>query len=177
MALKNMFQAMKKIPDFDGYFVTETGDVYSDKYGDLRKLKPIPDSKGYLTVHLYKNKKMYTRFVHQLVALTFINNPLGYICVNHKDESYDNNHVDNLEWCSHKYNSNYGTSKNRMRISKTQHHILQFSLSGEFIKEWFNAYDIERALDIVNTSIYRACTHKQKTAGGYVWRYKEKEVC
>lgn len=62
----------------------------------------------YYKVVLWKSKydgKNYP--VHRLVAETFIPNPDGLPVVNHKDCNKFNNKVDNLEWCTHKYNSNY----------------------------------------------------------------------
>ena len=38
---------------------------------------------------------------------------LNSLEVNHKGESKLNNYVNNLEWCSHKYNTNYGTMQER----------------------------------------------------------------
>lgn len=171
MGLKDMFSAMKKVSDFEGYFVTPNGKIFSNKYGSLRELSQIPDKKGYLTVHLYKDGKMYTKFVHQLVAKAFIENPNNYTCVNHKDETFNNNDVSNLEWCSHKYNSNYGSNISRMRKSKTFRTIYQYSLDGKFIKEWFNAYEIQKVLGIHNTNIYRVCSGKKKTSHGYRWSF------
>ena len=55
----------------------------------------------------------------------FVPNPHNYPCVNHKDENRGNNFIwvnpdgsvdlekSNLEWCSHKYNLNYGTAQLR----------------------------------------------------------------
>ena len=38
----------------------------------------------------------------------FIPNPNDLPQVNHKDECKINNCVNNLEWCTHRYNTNYG---------------------------------------------------------------------
>lgn len=68
-----------------------------------------PDKDGYLRACLCKNRKIKTFGVHKLVALMFIPNPLKYTQINHKDEVKTNNNVQNLEWCSCKYNINYGS--------------------------------------------------------------------
>lgn len=70
---------------------------------------------SYYSVKLYKNNKMHNEWVHRLVALTFIDNPEHYPCVNHKNEDKGDNSVDNLEWCSYKYNNTYGSSQSLKR--------------------------------------------------------------
>lgn len=71
-------------------------------------------SNGYLHVLLCKNGKYITHNVHRLVAETFIPNPDNLPEINHKDENKENNCVDNLEWCTRKYNMNYGTTQFRI---------------------------------------------------------------
>lgn len=68
---------------------------------------------GYLKVVFSKNGIVKKYLVHRLVAQAFIPNPDNLPQVNHKDEDKTNNMVDNLEWCTAKYNINYGTSKER----------------------------------------------------------------
>ena len=55
------------------------------------------------------------RYIHRLVAMNFIENPNSYSQVNHKDENKLNNNLENLEWCTAKYNSNYGNQSEKIR--------------------------------------------------------------
>ena len=109
----------KDIPDYKGlYQVSNLGRIKSLYFGKERILKTHKDKYGYLISHLHNNSKGKTHFVHRLVALAFIPNPENYPMINHKDESRDNNCVENLEWCDCKYNLNYG-SRN-IRLSKAK---------------------------------------------------------
>lgn len=51
--------------------------------------------------------KLYRRQAHRLVALAFIPNTENKRCVNHKDGNKQNNHVDNLEWCTYAENMDH----------------------------------------------------------------------
>ena len=68
---------------------------------------------SYKIMHLYKNGRYYTKAVHRILAELFVPNPNNYPVVNHKDENGLNNDIDNLEWCTIKYNSTYGTAIDR----------------------------------------------------------------
>lgn len=71
-------------------------------------------------VMLSKGGKRKNFTIHRLVANAFIPNPNNLPEVNHIDEDPSNNVVDNLEWCTKKYNINYGTAIYRIRKSNPQ---------------------------------------------------------
>ena len=52
--------------------------------------------------------------------------------------------------------------------------ILQFTKDMIFIKEWKSAKDAGNELGIDCSSITNCCQGKRKSAGKFVWRYKEK---
>lgn len=59
-------------------------------------------------VSLWKDGKVKDYLVHRLVAQAFIpNDDLTKDCINHIDGNPKNNHVDNLEWCTRKYNNRH----------------------------------------------------------------------
>lgn len=112
-----MKEVWKTIDDFPNYEVSNYGRVRSllhfDSMGRLKGgkvLKPALDGKGnYLHVNLYANGKPHYVNVHRLVAIAFVENPNSYKEVNHEDENKTNNSALNLEWCTRKYNNNYGS--------------------------------------------------------------------
>ncbi len=75
----------------------------------------------YLGVCLSKGKRRKSYLIHRLVAESFLPNPDDFPQVNHKDENKNNNAVCNLEWCTAKFNDNYG-SRNE-KISKAMRGI------------------------------------------------------
>ena len=103
----------KVIEGYPNYSVSDSGQVMNNKTG--RILKTYAHKDGYRAVKLYHNRKNKTLLVHRLVALAFIPNPCNYPQINHKDENTSNNCVENLEWCTGKYNCNYGGHNQRLR--------------------------------------------------------------
>ena len=132
-----------------------------------RILKQL-NKNGYFGVCLCKEGKTKCFDIHRLVASEFIPNLDNLPMVNHKDECKANNRVDNLEWCSAKYNNNYGTRIQRITEKKSKQ-----VLCVETGKIYPSLRQAERELGISHNNISAACRGLQKTCGGFHWRYTE----
>ena len=101
----------RDIEGYEGiYQVSNYGRVKSVKRGIILKTF---ERKGYPAVTLSKDGVGRSYSVHRLVGEAFIPNPDNLPYINHKDETRDNNHVSNLEWCTASYNNTYGTKIKR----------------------------------------------------------------
>lgn len=156
-----------KIKGYENYEVTTTGEVINTKTG--RVLKQHKRKDGYIQVALCKNGKIKNFMVHRLVAEAFIPNPNNLPCVNHKDEDKTNN-VDNLEWCTHEYNNNYGTRNERIGKAKSKT-VLQLRKDGSLVRVWPSTMEIERQLGYSSGLISLCCRGKKHLSYGYKWCY------
>ena len=94
----------KPIEGYEFYQISNHGRVKNAK-GHF--LKFTHNHRGYVVVYLNENGKTKTMFLHRLIAKAFIPNPNNYPEVNHIDENKDNNIIENLEWCTDKYNNRH----------------------------------------------------------------------
>lgn len=186
-----MNEVWKDIPGYEGlYQVSNLGNIKSlNAYNHNIEMMlncPVHHS-GYRIVILKVNNVKKTFNVHKLVAETFISNKTNFkyydekdklkyienldkLQVNHKDENKTNNNVSNLEWCTPKYNSNYGTRINRI-IQNESKQVNQYDLQGNFIKTWNSISDIYRELGINSSNIIMCCKGKYSYSHGYIWKY------
>ena len=94
---------IEEISGFKGYFISDQGDVYSNRTGVMKKLKPYTRwSKGkvkqkHLRVTLYGEegkKKIFQ--VHTLVFTHFVGPVPDGLLIRHLDDNEDNNALTNL---------------------------------------------------------------------------------
>lgn len=171
------------IKGFPNYLVSNKGRVKSIDHQRhdkpiMRKgviLKPRKGREGYLYVELCHLGKATTKYVHRLVAEAFLPNEGNLPCVNHKDECSTNNFVENLEWCTHAYNVNYGTSRNRCRLahltSGWAKRVKQYDVLGRFIREFESVSEAARSIGRTPAGISNCCLGNRKIAYGYIWKY------
>ena len=166
-----IMEIWRDVAGFEGlYQVSNYGKVKNTLSNKV--LKNVLHHRGYLIVGLTKNKRAKTFSVHRLVAAAFIPNPNNYPQVNHKDENKQNNCIDNLEWCTQKYNNTYGTriEKAKIGISKK---LLQYDLNGNLLRTWSSLTIASNVLNISKSAISQCCTGKHRHAGGYVWKHEK----
>lgn len=179
-----MIQEIKGFENITGYEVCEDGTVFSYKKNEVAKLKPYRNTKEYLMVDLTTKKRAVK--VHRLVALAFIPNEFNKPQVNHKDGNKKNNHINNLEWVTnaenqkHAYRTGLNVKKtgdecyNYNKEHKTCKKVLQFDLSGNFIKEYLSLAMAAREINAKSYSqISKACKDWNKTVKGFKWKFKD----
>jgi len=161
------------------YLISNYGNIKSTNFHGTGKTQLLKSRNvcGYSSVTLYIDKKRKYYLVHRLVAKAFLNNPLDLPCVNHKDENKSNNFVDNLEYCTHKYNCLYGTRISRISKALRKPIIGVNILSNETII--FDSAIQATKKGFNDTSIGRCCNGKQGQHLNYKWYFKkdyDKEV-
>lgn len=157
------------------------GYTYIHPRGGLTRRKPQMyrlkmDDRGYLRTAFYLNGKRYSFQVHRLVAMAFISNPQNLPIINHKDENPSNNCVYNIEWCTSKYNSNYGTIKEKQKNVRIEHNyvkpVVLYDYEGKVIKEYRTIKEAAIDNKTTITTISHCCDGTTESARGLHFRYK-----
>ena len=149
-------ETWKKIEGFEDYLVSDKGRVKR-----LKVLTLNVGNSGYKTANIRGN----TKTVHRLVASAFIPNPKNKRCVNHIDGNKLNNNVNNLQWVTHKENTQHAIKKGLDH--KRSYPVIQIDFNGKTVKEY---HDLKTAK--LETGIkHIGCVVKghRNSAGGYKW--------
>ena len=75
------------------------------------------------------------------------------------------------ELVSNKLRGHKVSEEARKKLSLS--HIIQYSVEGEFIREWDSATDAASFYNTNKVNITKCCLGKNKTSIGYIWKYKE----
>lgn len=124
----------------------------------------------YYSVQLVKEGVKRNTNIHRIVAEHFLENPNNLEYVNHINENKLDNRVENLEWCSPKYNATYG---NMEEVNKGKRKPIQFThkLSNvQFILDYPEDYD---SLGF-NRSAVRTAVGRKASYKGYDVKYVER---
>lgn len=179
---------------YEDYQVSNLGQILSLNYrntGRAELMEPSDNGCGYLQVTLSKNKKTKRCLVHRLVAETFLPNPKGKPCVNHKIEGKKGKKINmvifnedgtidkeksTIEWVTYEENNNYGTRNERIfektTNGKCSKKVLQFTLDGIFIREWPSTMECGRN-GFNQRAVCSCCNGKKPQYKGFRWMYAD----
>lgn len=172
----------KDIPEYEGlYQVSNLGRIRNKETSYIF----IPQKRGkYLKVSLSKNGIKRQLSIHKLVAETFLSKSdfkcmpdedrslinIDKLEVNHKNEDKYDNRINNLEWCTHKYNSYY--SKCIEKCSKAKEKpINQYDLKGNFIKTWNSIKEASCKLNICQSLISKCVIGERNKTHNFKFKY------
>ena len=171
----------KDIPGYESVFqVSNLGNVKAlerrvrcaDRLGGFRVkkeriIKHDVSKHGYHRVVLRLNYSEKKYLVHRLVAEAFVDNPDNLPQVNHKDENKGNNSASNLEWCTAKYNSNFGNRTRLTAIAKYKP-VSMFNKNGKLIRHFNSIQEAERFLG--GGKLEPKCLTEHHSFHGYQFR-------
>lgn len=174
----------KDIKEYEGYYqVSNLGRIKSlarkintntsNKNRKTRNRILKPSGNRYKIIRLRIDGIWKDEYIHRLVAQHFIPNPENKPQVNHKNEIISDNSVNNLEWCTAKYNSNFkGNNYRRKEGSKLK--VFQYDMNKKLIATYPSI--IEASKDNEGFSrghISSVCNGKRKQHKGFIWSFTE----
>lgn len=152
------------------YIISNKGEIKSLKRNKVLK-KEL--RRNYWSIQLYDGNKFKHFSIHRLVGIHFVENPNNLPFINHIDENKLNNNANNLEWCTASYNINYGTCIQRA-VEKKSIPVMQLDKNKNLINIFSSISEAESKTKVHNPNIIKCCKGERKTAGGYIWKYANK---
>lgn len=160
-----------KIAMNDDFEVSTHGKIR--EFGKTRSKSTNLIRGGYKSFVIPVNGKDKFLKVHQVVAKTFIPNPENKYAVNHKDGNKMNNHISNLEWTTIKENNQHAVDNGL--IKKTKRRVSQYSLDKKtLIKIHDTLRGAGTTTGIDSGGISKVCKGARNSAGGYWWKFTDK---
>lgn len=139
---------------------------YNKNTASLDKIEP---DKGYVTGNV--------RWVHKVInqiKSDFLDEQLLYLCsliLNHNKEKIKTLDINQILTSNQKY-ANKSTILNMRKGSSKKKPVIKLTLKGEIIEEYESINDASRKNNVQSLGIIGVCKGKQKSSGGFIWKYK-----
>ena len=159
-----------RVRSLDRYVEEHSGKKKQFRQGQI--IKARLNKNGYLQLALNKNSKRKMKYVHILIAETFLENHEKLETVNHKDGNKLNNNVDNLEWSSysdnnqHAYDELHRSATREGAKPKTVYVIDTYNNS---VKQFDSIRETIDNIGLSHTQINRYIHSNKKWKGRYIF--------
>ena len=127
----------------------------------------INKKSGYCQYCIVCDSNKYYLYAHRLVAEYFIENKENKHYVNHIDGNKQNNHVNNLEWCTGEENMRHAMNNN---LCSHQKEVDVYGLKGEHIGRFISISEAMRRLGIRENQYNNKLVFDGGVHYGYQWR-------
>ena len=158
----------RPIPGFESYSASSDGQI-RNKSGKV--LKPARKEDGYMQLTLTINQFSVCKFVHNVVALAFLENPDCLPEIDHKNRIRDDNRVDNLEWVSKAENRARRLLKSKNELKGDRTAVWKCDKeTGDKIELYRSLRDAADAIGVKWCgSICNVIKGRRTTAHGFKW--------
>lgn len=162
------------VEEFPNYAVNKLGQVKYIPTGRIRANSIW--KRWYPVVSVKKDGKDYLRTIHRFIAKAFIPNPEWKREVNHIDWDKTNNKVENLEWATPRENAMHAR-RTGLHKSDGDMAVICYDRDMNKLWEYKSIAAASRATWANRSAIAKVCRRlkKYKTAGGFIWRFKNNE--
>ena len=101
-----------ELKEFDNYMINKNGEIYSKKHKKV--MKQFISNKGYYYLKIRKDNKSYSKLIHRLLGLQFLDNSNNLPLIDHKNRNKLDNNLNNLRWVTRSENcKNLGMREDR----------------------------------------------------------------
>lgn len=106
-----------EIQGFPDYYINQSGEIFSYKWGNWKRIKECTHRQGYKNVRLTVKGVERVRYVHRLLYEAFGKNWNQDLFINHKNGIKDDNRLENLEMVTNQENVQHAVAMGLLKPS------------------------------------------------------------